>query len=220
MNKFLAAALLAGVATSAMAADLPNRTTTPAPPPVYAPPPFTWTGFYIGVNGGYGWGSVSSSNFGGISGGLFGGQVGYNYQVGQFVGGVEGDLDWSGLSSGGHGYALGSNKLTTNTMVTDRLRAGVALDRALLYVTGGYAGVDTRGSFFDTVNGIGGAQSNWRNGGVIGAGLEYAFTNNITAKAEYLYMPMGSTTYFAGTRDAENSGLNISLVRAGLNYKF
>ena len=56
--------------------------------------------------------------------------------------------------------------------------------------------------------------------GVIGAGVEYALTNNISAKAEYLYAPFSSQTYFAGTPDAENNGLSLSLFRVGLNYKF
>ena len=84
------------------------------------------------------------------------------------------------------------------------------MDRALLYVTGGYAGAETN------VNIAGfGSQSDWRNGGVIGAGLEYAFTNNISAKAEYLYAPLESKTY-----DGVKSNTDLSLVRAGLNYKF
>ena len=122
------------------------------------------------------------------NGGLLGGPAGYNYQVGQFVGGVEADLDWTDMNKS-NVYALGTNKFSTSTMTTERLRAGIALDRTLLFVTGGYAGIETKGSFNDTLNLISGSQSTWRNGGVIGGGVEYAFTNNITAKAEYLYMP-------------------------------
>ena len=87
-------------------------------------------------------------------------------------------------------------------------------------MTGGYAGIETKGSFNDTVNLISGSQSTWRNGGVIGGGVEYAFTNNITAKAEYLYVPLSDATYFAGTPDAERNSLGINVIRAGLNYKF
>jgi outer membrane immunogenic protein len=210
MKKFLLAALLASVATSAWASDLPTRKAPPAPTPVYAPPTFTWTGCYVGVNGGYGIGSGSGSNFGNPSGGLIGGTAGYNYQIGQFVAGVEGDVDWADMTKSGTNPIVGAYKTDINTLATARARAGFAVDRALLYVTGGYAGAETN------VNIAGfGSQSDWRNGGVIGAGLEYAFTNNISAKAEYLYAPLESKTY-----DGVKSNTDLSLVRAGLNYKF
>jgi outer membrane immunogenic protein len=104
-------------------------------------------------------------------------------------------------------------------MTTERLRVGIAMDRSLFFITGGYAGVETRASFIDNAGAFG-AQNAWRNGGVVGGGVEYAFTNNISAKAEYLYAPMSSQTYFGGTPYAENSGLSMSLARVGLNYKF
>jgi outer membrane immunogenic protein len=214
MKKFLLAALLAGVATSALAADLPTRKAPPAPTPAYAPPTFTWTGFYVGANGGYGVGDLTNSRFGAPSGGLVGGTAGYNYQIGQFVAGVEGDLDWADMTKSGTN-AIGAYKSDVSTLATARARAGFAVDRALLFVTGGYAGAEMK----DTYAGIG-SQSDWRNGGVIGAGLEYAFTNNISAKAEYLYAPLTDKTYFGGTAGVEKSGVDMSLVRAGLNYKF
>jgi outer membrane immunogenic protein len=209
MRKFLLTALLAGVATSAWAADLPTSKAPPAPAPMYVPPVFTWTGFYLGVNGGYGVGGASGSNFGNPSGGFVGGTAGYNYQVGQFVAGVESDLDWADLTKSGVN-AVGPYGTRTDSLFTARARAGVALDRALLFVTGGYAGAETN------LNLPGfGSQSDWRSGGVIGAGLEYAFTNNISAKAEYLYAPLESSTYLG-----EKSDLDLSLIRAGLNFKF
>jgi len=211
MKKVLLAALMAGAASSAMAADLPTRKAPPAPQVYAAPPVFSWTGLYVGVNGGWGGGS-SGGDFGSPTGGLVGGTIGYNYQVGQFVVGVEGDWDWADLNKNGYSVALASpysNKI--DDLVTARARAGYAIDRALLYVTGGYAGVDDRisapGVFSST---------DWRSGGAIGGGLEYAFTNNISAKAEYIYAPIADKSYFAGTK----SDLDISLVRAGLNYKF
>ena len=226
MKKYLLAALLAGVATGAFAADLPTHKAPPMMQPVYAPPAFSWTGFYIGVNGGYGYGGLSDTNFGNASGGVVGGTAGYNYQIGQFVGGVEGDLDWTGMSksnayvNGVAPLAAGTNKFSTDEMATARLRAGFAVDRALFFVTGGWAGIQTNASFTDINNGITGSQSVWRNGAVIGGGIEYAFTNNISAKGEYLYAPMASQTYFAGTPDAENNKLAVSLFRVGVNYKF
>ncbi len=210
MKRFLLAALLAGVATSALAADLPTRKTPPAPSPVYVPPTFTWTGFYLGVNGGYGFGGGSGGDFGGPSGGLVGATGGYNYQIGQFVAGVESDIDWADMTKSGVNIA-GPYSTRIDSLFTARARAGVALDRALLFVTGGYAGADQNVS----ISGIG-SQSSWRSAGVIGGGLEYAFTNNISAKVEYLYAPFAGKSEPVGTKD----DLSLSLIRAGLNYKF
>jgi outer membrane immunogenic protein len=210
MRKFLLAALMAGVASSAMAADLPTRKAPPAPMS-YAPPVFSWTGFYVGVNGGWG-GTSGGKGFGNVDGGVVGGTVGYNYQINQFVIGMEGDWDWADLSK--HGInALGSYHNKIDDLVTVRARAGYAIDRALLYVTGGYAGAE------DKISVPGYSSTDWHSGGVIGAGVEYAFTNNISAKAEYLYAPLGDKTYSNGVNSAK-SDVNLSLVRAGLNYKF
>jgi len=211
MKKVLLAALMAGVASSAMAADLPTRKAPPAPQVYSAPPVFSWTGFYVGVNGGWG-GGTGGKDFGNVSGGLVGGTVGYNYQIGQFVVGLEGDWDWADLTKSGTYDTYYKNKV--DDLVTVRARAGYAIDRALLYVTGGYAGADDKISLPGSYS-----SSQWRNGGVIGAGLEYAFTNNISAKAEYLYAPLGSKSYWDGVNYGK-SDLNLSLVRVGLNYKF
>ena len=134
----------------------------------------------MGVNGGWGGGS-SGGNFGSPTGGLVGGTVGYNYQIGQFVAGLEGDWDWADLNKNGTVFGNAySNKI--DSVLTARARAGVALDRALLYVTGGYAGAEDKVNV-PTVLG----STDWRSGGAIGGGIEYAFTNNISAKAEYIY---------------------------------
>jgi outer membrane immunogenic protein len=210
MKKILLAALMAGAASSAMAADLPTRKAPPAPQVYAAPPVFSWTGFYVGVNGGWG-GGANGGDFGGPTGGLVGGTVGYNYQVGQFVGGLEGDWDWADLNkSGVNGLGPYSNKV--DSLATARARAGVALDRALLFVTAGYAGAEDKVSV--PLAGI--SSTDWRSGGAFGGGIEYAFTNNISAKAEYIYAPFQSKTFAPGAK----SDLDLSLVRAGLNYKF
>lgn len=218
MKRVVLAALLAGVASSAVAADLPTSKGPPVAPGYYVAP-FSWTGFYLGVNAGWEFANLNASNFGNPNGGVFGGQAGYNMQMNQFVLGLEADLEGTG-SSTTNTYALGTNKFGTHTLTTERVRAGFAMDRTLFYLTGGYAGVQTSASYTDTVFGGSGWASQWRNGGAIGGGVEYAFTNNITAKAEYLYLPFGNANYFSGTPDGENSGLSMNLVRAGLNYKF
>jgi outer membrane immunogenic protein len=223
MQRILLAVLMAGVASSALAADLPTHKAAPSPPPAYGQPPFSWTGFYIGVNGGWGWSNTDNNSFGHVNGGLVGGTVGYNYQLGQFVIGYEGDVDWSDIHGNNFAYTLpggfGNDKLSSNWMVTERARLGYSVDRALFFVTGGYAGIDMKSSFTDSF-GNGFSQNNWHNGGIVGAGVEYAFTNNISLKGEYLYAPMQSKTYFQGTPDQTSTGLGISMFRAGLNYKF
>jgi outer membrane immunogenic protein len=213
MKKVLLAALMAGVASSAMAADLPSHKAPPAPAPYYAPPVFSWTGMYVGLNGGWAGGS-GGGDFGSPTGGVIGGTLGYNYQIGQFVAGLEGDWDWAGLKKDGVNI-LGSYSNKVDDTVTARARAGIAIDRALLFVTAGYAGADVKTS----IPGIPYSSTDWRNGGAFGGGIEYAFTNNISAKAEYLYEPFSAKSFSDGVNTAK-SDLNLSLVRAGLNYKF
>ncbi|MBV8472765.1 MAG: porin family protein [Hyphomicrobiales bacterium] len=209
MKKILLAALMAGVATTAFASDLPTRKAPPAPAPVYVAPAFSWTGFYIGVNGGGAFAN-GGRDFGNPNGGEVGGTVGYNYQLGQIVLGVEGDWDWAGINKNGVN-AVGPYKNNVDDIVTARARVGYAIDRTLLFVTGGYAGADEQIKFPGLAS-----NSTWRNGGVVGGGVEYAFTNNISAKVEYLYAPFGNEQTLLG----EKSDLNLSLVRAGVNYKF
>jgi outer membrane immunogenic protein len=224
MKTLFLAVLMAGAATGALAADLPTHKAPMAPAPMYTPPPFTWGGLYVGINGGYAYSDTSNTNFSSPNGGLVGGTVGYNWQMGQIVYGVEGDFDYAFTNTGNNftdGRLTGSNSFRTNWMTTERLRLGYAVDRALFYVTGGYAGVDTKGTAGGNAPGVGIiSQDSWRSGGVIGGGVEYAFTNNITAKAEYLWAPLQDQTYFAGTPYQETNHMNVSLFRVGLNYKF
>jgi outer membrane immunogenic protein len=213
----VASAVAISGANVAMAADLPTHKAPPAYTAPYASLPYSWTGFYFGVNGGFGIGN--SGGFGEPSGGLVGGTVGYNYQIGQFVIGAEGDWDFADLNHGA-ANSLANYQIRQDDIVTARGRLGYALDRTLLYVTGGYAGVHEHASYYDPITGFNGSQSHWRDGGVIGGGVEYAFTNNISAKAEYLYLPTGSNGYFGSTPYETRGPSGDSLFRVGLNYKF
>jgi outer membrane immunogenic protein len=223
MRKFLVAALMAGVASSAFAADLPSRKAPPAP--VYAAPPvFTWTGFYVGVNGGYGFGDFrggGNTTFGNPNGGLVGGTAGYNYQINSLVLGVEGDLDWADLSKS---KTLPSKAVTTAKV--DALghvlgRVGFTpFDRTLLYVAGGYAGGQVKGTLdAPTAAGAHFSNSAWQSGYALGAGVEYAVTQNVSVKAQYLFSQLGDQTYFAG-KSAVKTGLNVNAITAGINYRF
>lgn len=233
MYRLAALALPFLAVASAQAADLPNRGF--APPPVamsYSPPPFSWTGAYVGLNAGYGWGSlgdIGNTTFGKPSGFVLGGTLGYNHQLNRFVLGVEGDLNWTNVDSTARTIALVgappapatvASTADVKWMGTLRARAGFSVDRALLFVTGGYAGVslDTRAA--DITNNVTRSVSNWRNGWAVGGGIEYAFTRNLSAKTEYLYTSFGNSTVFAATPYVARADLSMSLVRAGVNYRF
>ena len=213
------------ITSSAFAADLPRRTAPAATPYLSPVPAFNWTGAYVGVNGGFDYASFTKGGkaaFGSPSGGLVGGTIGYNYQINQnFVAGLEGDLDWTSLS-GTRANAFSANSSSRsrlNSLFTLRGRVGYAADRALIYATGGYAGGNVKSTLVDVTNGVTGSDSSYRSGYALGAGLEYAFTSNISAKAEYLYTALGTKAMFPAP-DRINPGVNVSAIRAGLNYRF
>lgn len=214
-----------GTAGAAGAADLPRRSAPRGD--FYAPPPvFSWTGFYLGLNAGYGWGSFTSGGgqlFGkpnGFQGGVTGG---FNYQIGQsFVLGLEGDWDLTAINSKQELPFFGyRGKGQLNSLATVRGRAGFAADRALIFLTGGLA----MGSVSANVNDwravpFFGSQSSFNAGWALGAGLEYAFTDKVSAKAEYLFTSLGSKDYFQLSPVWTTTGLNLSNVRFGVNYHF
>jgi outer membrane immunogenic protein len=213
----LATGALAGAAG---AADLGGR--YPQQPYVKAPlynPVFSWTGFYLGLNGGGGWGSSTWDRTGGfdLSGGVIGGTAGFNWQTSQFVFGVEGDVDWSGV--GGTTVTNCPAGCTTRNdwLGTVRGRAGYAFDRFLPYVTGGLAAGDIRAS---TPGFSGASQTNL--GWTVGAGVEAAIVGNWSAKAEYLHVGLGSFScgLSCGPAVTDNVSLREELLRGGVNYKF
>ena len=224
MKRFVFGLACGLLSTNAFAADLPSRYAPSAP--YYDPVPvFAWTGFYAGINGQFGVGSFTrggSAVFGSPIGGLGGATVGYNYQSGKLVVGAEADIGFGSLSDSGNfgPGTTGTGKI--NTLGTARMRVGYVWDRALLYVTGGYAGTSLNGSVSDFTRSpnLGLSESHYLNGYAVGAGVEYAITTRISVKGEYIFTGFNSTQYFAGTRDAVSSGANINLIRAGLNYHF
>jgi outer membrane immunogenic protein len=220
-------AMSVALAGTAGAADLPRRMTLPTKaPPAYIAPAYNWTGLYYGINGGGGWGNSrwtdsagTTGNFN-LSGGLIGGTAGYNWQSGQTVYGVEGDVDWSGISgSTGSGICAGTSCKTENTWLgTARVRLGYAMDRVMPYVTGGVA----FGGVTATVPGFPG-QSDTKAGWTAGAGVEFALAGNWTAKAEYLYADLGDMSCSAancGGAGTTTVQFNTHILRAGLNYRF
>jgi outer membrane immunogenic protein len=216
---------------SVQAADLPRR---PAPAPVapvaYAPPVYNWSGFYVGGNLGAGFADSSWTDpFTGAhdtfnkTGFIGGGQVGANWQINALVLGIEGDFDWTGLKAGGHdslGNAIGANTQWTSTVTG---RVGAAFDRLLVYGKGGVAFAHDRDSLNDIAGGAA-TTSLTRTGWTAGAGLEYAFAPNWSAKIEYDYLGFGSETVNLPTAAfptyRTNASLNVQEVKAGINFKF
>ena len=328
----LASTVLAGLTAAASAADLPRR----AAPPVFVPVPvFTWTGFYLGFNAGYGFDAGTNSNVYGIpagsllnspgtagtltlnrsnqSDGFVGGaQIGFNYQFtpgSGFVVGVEADIQWADFGGNNNNGFFGNNLFRANPVApfgvpgfgivevpvtganvalfnnggfgnrgrdsdwfaTARLRVGYAFDRVLVYATGGFAftddgngrgflggftnggqlpaafyvspGAALTGSFVNNGGGLFGRKNNDDFGWVLGAGVEYAWTNNLTVKLEGLWVNFdnnnnngffgGNTIVGVSNTGAAIRGNNFGLfglnrggdddffiARVGINYKF
>ena len=213
---FGAAGLLALVSTaSAIAADIPRRP-PPAKAPSYVPAPlYNWTGFYVGINGGGGWGEsnftapFATGDFD-LSGWLAGGTVGYNWQANRAVFGLEADIDWSNIDGSA---ACGGTTCTTENkwLGTVRGRLGYAMGRYMPYVTGGLA----FGEVKTTVAGTG-SRSSTETGWTVGGGLEAALAGNWTGKVEYLYVDLDN----AGTPVGGSAEFKTHIVRAGINYRF
>ena len=217
MKKLLlaGASLLAMGVVSASAADLPAR--MPAKAPAYvAPMAYSWTGFYLGLNGGYGFGrsefngTLPSGSFD-AGGGLFGATVGYNWQTGPVVFGLEGDIDWSGMR--GSGTCGGLSCSTRNDyLATIRGRLGYAMDRWMPYITGGAA----IGNVKTSIAGFGDT-NNTKAGWTLGGGIEASLMGPWTAKVEYLHVDLGEAdTAVAGT----SAKFTSDIIRGGINYKF
>jgi outer membrane immunogenic protein len=216
---FVAFGLLA-FSQGASAADLSLAPLYKAPPSEVSQA-YNWTGFYLGVNGGGGWGRSHWQGAGnvGLSGGQAGGTIGYNWQFGQTVLGLEGDVDWSGLQ-GTNTSALcpgGACSTSDSWLSTVRGRAGYAFGNVLPYVTGGLAVGDIQGA----APGFAGA-TNTNTGWTVGGGLEVALPGNWSAKAEYLHVDLGDFNCGGNCGGApnENVSMHDNVFRAGVNYHF
>jgi outer membrane immunogenic protein len=205
-------AALAGFAGAAAGADL-SRPAPYAPAP-YLAPYYNWTGFYVGLNGGGGWGTSTWSGFSSFntSGGLIGGTVGYNRQFGPLVAGIEGDLDWANIKGGG--ICTFGCQTTDNWLGTVRGRLGYAADRWMPYITGGLAFGN-----FQAASTIG--NSNTTNAGwTVGAGVEYGLVSNVTVKAEYLYVNLGNFNCATCNLPVTTVSSTANILRGGVNVHF
>ena len=227
-----AVALSLGLGQTALAADLPQR---PVAAPLLSPTPvYNWTGIYFGINGGGGWGrqealNIITNRFANdsisLSGGVLGGTVGAQIQSGHVVLGFEADLDWASLK-GSATFAPTIDGIPTAALInattkidweaTARARVGYANDNWLFYATGGLAVLGAKSSFTPALGVSSGtflilncSGTNKQVGAALGAGVEYGFTPNLSAKLEYLYLT-------AVSLDISHH----SEIRAGLNYRF
>jgi outer membrane immunogenic protein len=204
------------VMSPAFAGDLGEGGPPPPPPPPYAaypgpvaPLPYVvpprWYGPYAGLNLGYEWGSLSnlSVNPNGV---VAGGQLGYNWQNGQFVFGAETDLQLSDADA-----TFASYQFSNPWFGTMRGRAGIAYGYTLFYATAGLAYGEGKFDF------AGLSQSNTSLGWTAGAGIEFAFTPCWSVKAEYLYYNLGPQTY---QLTGVNTTFSSEVLRVGVNYRF
>jgi outer membrane immunogenic protein len=264
MKRILLASVAAlGLAGTASAADLAVRA-----PVVYAPV-FTWTGCYLGVNGGWigsdesyrshydTWLAPTAADLAVIadtnnsygpqdSAGTVGGQFGCQSQIGNWVIGGEWDWNYSGLTEDNlwvwndpNNFFANVNSFTQRThkefdwFSTVRARLGLAWDRVLVYATGGfaYAAFDayTQVDWLDAANFLianqfAGSYRERRIGYTVGGGLEWAFANNWTAKAEFLYLDFGSFDYVSPDGGGNYWYTSVDtkeyVARIGINYLF
>jgi outer membrane immunogenic protein len=234
MTKFLlrlslAAAALASVSVAAIAADMPE----PPPPPDIRPATYDWTGPYLGAVGAMvfldtrynpicpGGGCDPELAGDGWAGGVV---AGYNVQWDDFVAGVEADWMWGGKNAEDIVELV---EVSFDNIVTARARFGVAMDDTLIYITGGYAGIDVD---MDAVVGTTPyflSDNHWHHGWTIGGGIEHAIWDNLHVRLEYLYASFDEKVYDLLTGDlGDPGGLiemgldDVHMVRAALTWNF
>lgn len=226
----LSAGISIGLASHAMAADLPARAPIYKAEPVYVPQ-FSWSGWYVGVNAGWGWSSGDGDlTLAGVPGPyslsgdgfLGGGQLGYNWQSGNFVYGLEVDFQGS-TGKGDVNTTIGATGLSgtakTPWFGTGRARLGYAFGRSMIYATGGAVyGKATLDGSLSTTGPFSSDANYWS--WTVGAGYEAMLWDRWSGKIEYLYVGTPSDVPTPpGTTNVSGSGYT-NIVRAGLNYHF
>lgn len=201
-------------------------------------PAFNWTGAYAGIQGGWGWGDVDHvrdflfvpDRTGPLhgDGGLAGGTMGYNWQSGTWIFGVEADFAWSDIRVDGHndevfpvctGGGLGTCGATLENFGTVRGRLGYAVDHFLFYGTAGLGFGNLKS--FAARGGASGSGTEFSTGFVVGGGIETMVASNWSLKLEYLHYDAGDSSKFKLVADDRQvEGWSADIVRVGLNYKF
>jgi outer membrane immunogenic protein len=240
----ISTAAVALMSSVGFAADLPMLEEAPA---MIAPTPIAsnWSGFYIGVHGGYGWGNADLDddfNFGDneedffgdsdLEGPVLGGQLGINWQFSSFVLGVEGDASWSGIDDDEDTFSDDADDFGVNAEVdwlaSVRGRAGLAFDRFMVYGTGGVAfaefstDLEDASGIFDDGDDDGETEVGW----VAGGGVEFLVTDNVSLGAEYLHYSFDDieSPTFVATQGGQAFGGggdgDIDVIRGRVNVKF
>ena len=237
---------IAGVialAAPASAADLAARPYAKAPAMIAAV--YDWSGFYVGANGGWGssrkcWDNVNAAGVfvagegcHDATGGVAGGQIGYRWQAGAWVFGVEGQGDWAGLNGRNRSVLVpaADNHSRINAFGLFTGQVGFAVNNVLFYVRGGGAVTDDSFREFATGTNVLATNvvSDTRWGGAVGAGLEYGFTPNWSAAIAYDHLFMGNRTYTftnngvlapAATTFNERIKQDVDLVTVRVNYRW
>ncbi|MGJ4960122.1 outer membrane protein [Bradyrhizobium sp. HKCCYLRH2015] len=216
------------LASPALAADLAARPYTKAPPPVMAAI-YDWSGFYVGVNGGGGWSENTWDLVGGgregshdASGGTVGGQVGYRWQMGQIVFGVEAQGNWADLTGDNQSALFGTrNRTKTDAFGLFTGQVGYAINNVLLYAKGGAAVTSNKYTITNAATGAFLASNDdTRWGGVVGAGVEYGFAPNWSLGVEYDHLFMDRQTVSFGALGSDSIKQDVDLFTARLNYRF
>nr|CAD6608610.1 porin family protein [Rhizobium sp. TCK] len=201
----LAASVAMLASTSALAADAVEYVPE-APAAVEMPAAFSWSGPYLGVHGGYGWGDGEALGAdGNFDGGRFGAFAGYNWQMSNgFVAGIEGDLnyDWNDDA------ITATSDFETGLSGSVRGRVGYAMDRTLIFAAGGWTAtnVETSGAVED---------DDTLHGWTLGAGVDHAFTDNMFGRLEYRYNDYGS-----GDIGGADVDFDQHVVQVGIGVKF
>lgn len=232
---FVSALIAATIAVTAIAsaADMPIRTSSPFP----VAAPYNWTGLYVGGTAGYVLGSsqhcdtspfcTNTFNVDGFAGG---GTLGYNWQMGNWVAGLETDFSGSAASgttssNGTFGCGLPATCYTDlNWYGTVRGRLGPAYDGWFPYITGGFAYGGLKAGLGNSVPPSGLSASGTETGWTLGTGVEYAFMNHWSVKVEYLYVQLGDlfydTAHLCVALSCTAMHNNFNVVRLGANYRF
>jgi outer membrane immunogenic protein len=242
MKRKLIAAAIALVSFPAFAADMPLKAR-----PAIAPAPFSWTGFYLGGNVGYGWGHADGGtvsffqpigtlagtipgNSIDTNGVIGGGEIGFNQQLGNWVLGIEGDFSGTGMKGSITNTALSYTAHSEiDWLATVRGRLGVAFDRTLVYGTGGLAVGSVKSTLDDTYPGpvvITTSSTNTHVGWTAGAGVATMLTQSWSVKLEYLHVDLGSKQYNHNEPSppgwpliSYNASVTADVVRGGFDFK-
>ena len=227
LNSIFKNALAMLVATAVLvpvvqAADLGGRPTSYKDEPDYGAPRYLWTGLYLGATAGYGWGTSRQTDTGGTTTGDFdtdgfigGGTLGYNFQRGQIVWGLETDLSYTDVSGGSFTNCAAGCSSSMDWLWTLRGRVGLDVNGWMPYITGGLAMADV--SAVTQATSIG---SETLTGWTIGGGLEVKLDRNWSFKTEYLFVDLGEMKGPLGADTIRADFNELHIVRGGINYKF